>query len=227
MEYKPVKYHRKETLLVEAMEINKDTERFVIEWAGKDIVYASPVLEPTEDNPDGSYWQVDTKTSEGVLTCIPGDIIFKNSNGKFYPCAKDIFLDGFNVVEDKMEMYFAVIVKNGKEVKVTRYDTDSNLNDIRGFFQQLAFLYDYEKEISDMRKMFGNFDKCGGFMFTHCEVNKVHNGLYNNTLIKERRKKCAENCPRKVPDCEEFLRQYVNDTIIIISAERGEIWRNR
>jgi hypothetical protein len=227
MGYKPVKYQRKETLLVEAMEINKEAEQDVIQWAGKDIVYASPVLEPTEDNPEGSYWQVDTKTSEGVLTCVSGDFIFKNGNGKFYPCAKDIFKDiffeAFEVVEDEMESYFAVIIKKDSNVKVIRYDISNNINDIRGFFQQLAELYNYEREIKIMQKMFGDFYKCGGILFENCEFRGDIARSKKNQCLKI----CANRCPRKIPDCEEFLRLYITDAIVIIGAERGEIWRNR
>jgi hypothetical protein len=124
-------------------------------------------------------------------------------------------------VEDEMESYFAVIVKKNNDIKTIRYD--NSINDIRGFFQELAYLYDYEKEISDMKKMFGDFYKCGGILFENCEFRgDIARSKKNQSL-----KICANRCPRIIPDCEEFLRLYVTDTIVIISAERGEIWRNR
>ena len=52
-------------------------------------VYASPVLEPSENNPKGCYWQIDTL--EGTMTATPGDYIIKGVQGEFYPCKPDIF----------------------------------------------------------------------------------------------------------------------------------------
>lgn len=80
--------YRKKPVVVEAMRISEKTERDVIEWS-KGKVCASPVLEKTESNPSGVYWQIDTL--EGVMTAIPGDYIIKGVNGEFYPCKPDIF----------------------------------------------------------------------------------------------------------------------------------------
>ena len=80
--------YRKKPVVIEAMQINTTTERKVIDWAeGK--VYASPVLEPGEDNPFGKYWQINTL--EGIMTANPGDYIIKGVKGEFYPCKPDIF----------------------------------------------------------------------------------------------------------------------------------------
>ena len=67
-------------------------------WSN-DLVYPSPVLEPSENNPSGSYLQI--KTLEGVMTAIVGDWIIKGVKGEFYPCKNDIFLMTYDVVIPK------------------------------------------------------------------------------------------------------------------------------
>lgn len=92
-----IKKYRKLPVVIEASEINVKTEQAVRNWSeGK--VYPSPVLEPTEDNPSGTYWQIDTL--EGVMTAISGDFIIKGIKGEFYPCKADIFAKTYEVVGD-------------------------------------------------------------------------------------------------------------------------------
>ena len=78
----------KKPVVIEAIEYTGRNEFEIEKWAGK-AVFHSPVLEPTEDNPDGSYLQI--KTLEGIMTAIPGDYIIKGVKGEFYPCKPDIF----------------------------------------------------------------------------------------------------------------------------------------
>jgi len=92
-----VKRYRKLPVVIEAAELTEKTEFDIRQWAG-DKVYPSPVLEPTDQNPSGVYWQIDTL--EGVMTAIPGDYIIKGINGEFYPCKADIFAKTYEVVGD-------------------------------------------------------------------------------------------------------------------------------
>ena len=114
-------------------------------------------------------------------------------------------------------MYYVVI--QAHEIKVLSY----NLTNINELFQQIALEYNYEKETKDMQKMFGNFHKCGGILFNNC-INRddIAKGNRDQCI-----KICAELCPKKIPDYEEYLRQFITDIIIIISAESGEVWRNK
>ncbi len=70
------------------MQITEKTEREIIKWSFGQV-YASPVLEPSDSNPRGCYWQI--KTLEGVMTASPMDWIIKGVNGEFYPCKPEIF----------------------------------------------------------------------------------------------------------------------------------------
>ena len=88
--------YRKKPVVIEAMQINVSTEHKVIAWSeGK--VYASPVLEPDDDNPSGEYWQI--KTLEGIMTANPGDFIIKGIKGEYYPCKPDIFEATYDALE--------------------------------------------------------------------------------------------------------------------------------
>jgi len=88
---------------------NKPVEIEAIQYTGKndfeigkwsnDLVYPSPVLEPTENNTSGSYLQI--KTLEGVMTAIVGDWIIKGVKGEFYPCKNAIFLMTYDAVIPK------------------------------------------------------------------------------------------------------------------------------
>ena len=80
--------YRKKPVVIEAMQISKNTEYAVLAWSeGK--VYASPVLEPGDDNPSGKYWQINTL--EGVMIANPNDYIIRGVKGEYYPCKPDIF----------------------------------------------------------------------------------------------------------------------------------------
>ena len=85
-------------MVIEAAEITEKTDLEIRQWSGNKV-YPSPVLEPTEQNPSGVYWQIDTL--EGVMTAIPGDYIIKGVNGEFYPCKADIFAKTYEVVKHK------------------------------------------------------------------------------------------------------------------------------
>ena len=69
-------------------------------WPGKHIdgVVESPVLEPTDGNPEGVYGQI--KTLEGIMTCVPGDWIITGIKGERYPCKPGIFLATYEPVKD-------------------------------------------------------------------------------------------------------------------------------
>lgn len=58
-----------------AYELNEASYRYLAKLFGENKIVASPVLEPTVDNPTGSYWQVETPT--GILTATAGDRIVR------------------------------------------------------------------------------------------------------------------------------------------------------
>jgi hypothetical protein len=121
--------------------------------------------------------------------------------------------------EKHMNNYHVVIGKRDGEIDTIGPWYRQDANEV---VRELAVnKYSYEKETRDMQKMFGNYNKCGGILFKSCQKMSVFSSA--KTQIKV----CADECPRKTPDCGEYLRLYVADTIIIISAEHGEIWRNR
>lgn len=80
--------YRKKPVEIEAIQYTGNNNFEIRNWSN-DIVYPSPVLEPDEENPSGSYLQI--KTLEGIMTAIPGDYIIKGVKGEFYPCKPDIF----------------------------------------------------------------------------------------------------------------------------------------
>jgi hypothetical protein len=79
---------RKKPVIIQACQISDNTEKEIEKWSNN-AVFASPVLEPSEDNPKGIYWQI--KTLEGVMIAVPGDWIIKGVDGEFYPCKPNIF----------------------------------------------------------------------------------------------------------------------------------------
>lgn len=88
---------RKKPVVIEAFQINENSEHEIIKWSNG-AVYSSPVLEPTEINPTGIYWQI--KTLEGIMTAIVGDWIIRGINGEYYPCKPDIFEKTYEKVEE-------------------------------------------------------------------------------------------------------------------------------
>jgi hypothetical protein len=58
-----------------AYEINEASCTYLSKLFGGNKIIASPVLEPTSENPSGSYWQVVTPT--GVMTAVAGDRIVR------------------------------------------------------------------------------------------------------------------------------------------------------
>lgn len=88
--------YRKKPVIIEAVQYDGKNDWELSQWS-KGVVYSSPVLEPTENNPTGSYLQI--KTLEGVMTAIVGDFVIKGINGEFYPCKEDIFWKTYEKVE--------------------------------------------------------------------------------------------------------------------------------
>lgn len=89
--------YRKKPVVIEAFQISEKTEHQIRRWSN-DVVYPSPILEPTDKNPSGVYWQV--KTLEGIMTAIPNDFIIQGVNGEFYPCKPDIFEKTYELVTE-------------------------------------------------------------------------------------------------------------------------------
>ena len=89
-----IKRYRKKPIEVEAIQYDGHNGYHIERWSGRAVI-GSPVLEPTDDNPTGSYLQIDTL--EGVMTAIVGDWIIKGAVGEFYPCKPDAFEATFEV----------------------------------------------------------------------------------------------------------------------------------
>ncbi len=79
---------RKKPIVIEAYEYTGTNGYDLQRWSNGEVMQ-SPILEPTKDNPKGSYLQINTL--EGVMTAVPGDWIIKGVKGEFYPCKPDIF----------------------------------------------------------------------------------------------------------------------------------------
>ena len=79
---------RKKPIVIEAVQFKGPNGGAIEQWSD-DKVLASPVLEPTKDNPTGEYLQI--KTLEGTMSAIVGDWIIRGVKGEFYPCKSDIF----------------------------------------------------------------------------------------------------------------------------------------
>ncbi len=80
--------YKKKPVVIEATKYTGSNDFEIENWS-RGAVYPSPVLEPNEQNPSGSYLQI--KTLEGIMTAIVGDYIIKGVKGEFYPCKPDIF----------------------------------------------------------------------------------------------------------------------------------------
>jgi hypothetical protein len=79
---------RKKPVVIEA-ELYTGENGYQIQRWSDNAAMPSPVLEPSADNPKGSYLQI--KTLEGVMIGNPGDYIIRGVSGEFYPCKPDIF----------------------------------------------------------------------------------------------------------------------------------------
>ena len=91
--------YRKKPVVIEAFQYNGTNGYNIGIWS-KNNVIESPVLEPAEDNPKGSYLQIETL--EGVMTAIVGDWIIKGIKGEFYPCKPDIFEATYEKVKEEL-----------------------------------------------------------------------------------------------------------------------------
>jgi len=91
-------FYRKKPVIIEAIQINEQSSFEIEVWSGRQV-FVSPVLESSENNPKGVYWQI--KTLEGVMTAQSNDWIIKGVNGEFYPCKPDIFEKTYERVELK------------------------------------------------------------------------------------------------------------------------------
>jgi len=80
--------YRKKPVVIEAILYTGKNGFEISKWSNN-LAYQSPVLEPSENNPGGSYLQI--KTLEGIMTASPGDWIIKGISGEFYPCKPDVF----------------------------------------------------------------------------------------------------------------------------------------
>ena len=89
----PAPLYRKKPIEVEAIQFDGNNGWYIEQWSKREV-FSSPVLEPTDDNPTGSYLQI--KTLEGTMTADVGDWIIKGIQGEFYPCKPDIFEETYD-----------------------------------------------------------------------------------------------------------------------------------
>jgi len=87
---KPVEYY--------ACQFTGNNSSEIEQWSEGKVI-ASPVLEPTDDNPTGAYLQIETL--EGTMTAIVSDWVIKGTKGEFYPCKPDIHKNIADPVEEK------------------------------------------------------------------------------------------------------------------------------
>ena len=75
--------YRKKPVVIEAIQLTKDTFKEVCEWVGDDLV----TIFLKGDNFEG----IRISTFEGHMDASMGDYIIKGIKGEFYPCKADIF----------------------------------------------------------------------------------------------------------------------------------------
>jgi hypothetical protein len=90
--------YRKKPVVIEAYKYTGSNGSMLRKWSNERVV-ESPVLEPTDYNPNGEYLQI--HTLEGVMTAVVGDFIIKGVRGEYYPCKPDIFETTYEKVEEK------------------------------------------------------------------------------------------------------------------------------
>ena len=91
-----MKKFRKKPVVIEAIQYTGHNGYELERWTARKAI-ESPVLEPTDYNPEGCYLQI--ATLEGTHTATPGDWIIKGVKGEFYPCKPDIFAATYEAVE--------------------------------------------------------------------------------------------------------------------------------
>lgn len=90
-----MKKYKKKPVEIEAIQFDGYNSWLIEQWSNKKVI-GSPVLEPSTDDPRGSYLQI--HTLEGIMTAISGDWIIKGIKGEYYPCKNDIFLETYDEV---------------------------------------------------------------------------------------------------------------------------------
>lgn len=89
--------YRKKPVVIEAIQYTGKNTLQIEQWS-KYVAFSSPVLEPSDNDPDGAYMQI--KTLEGVMVANKNDYIIKGVNGEFYPCKPDIFDKTYELVDE-------------------------------------------------------------------------------------------------------------------------------
>jgi hypothetical protein len=89
--------YRKKSIEIEAIRFDGYNGWLIEKWSSGKVI-ASPILEPTDSNPFGSYLQI--KTLEGTMIAIVGDYVIKGIAEEFYPCKSDIFEKTYEVLNE-------------------------------------------------------------------------------------------------------------------------------
>ena len=113
---------RKKPVLVQAMRYDGHNGPEIKAWSQGKVV-PSTVLEPSPDNPEGSYH---IHTREGTMTAIPGTWIVQGVHGEFYPVQHDIFMATYEP-EDTLDLMARVALQNGSALDDTPETTKRRL----------------------------------------------------------------------------------------------------
>ena len=88
-------YFKKKPIVIEAIQYTGNNGRELGQWSNGAVIQ-SPVLEPSDDYPNGAYVQIKTiDTDDSWATAIIGDWICKGIKGEFYPCKNNIFQETY------------------------------------------------------------------------------------------------------------------------------------
>ncbi len=83
-------FYMKKPIPIEAKQITIENAEELAAWSKSDIVR----------RPDGSMTGMMVYTLEGTMTGAVGDYLIKGVRGEFYFCAKEIFEETYEVVND-------------------------------------------------------------------------------------------------------------------------------
>lgn len=117
---------RKKLVVIEARQLNEQTYQDINNWSNG-AVYSSPIVEPSEDNPSGVYWQVNTK--KGVMVASLNDFIIKGVEGEFYACDPNIFAKTYEAAANSdmllISEYAAKEIQDSLRMVIRTFECDS------------------------------------------------------------------------------------------------------
>ena len=94
-----VNKYKEKVEIIEAIQYNGNNGWHINRWS-EDSIIASPVLEPTKDNPTGKYLQIYRKNGN-TLTAIVSDYIVKDVKGQFHSYRSDVFESLYEIIQSE------------------------------------------------------------------------------------------------------------------------------